>query len=363
MGLSFDHATLGQRVIFGAGAAPANIASALESLDVRRVLLIADGFAIPVADAAVAALPAGVDVVDRIHDVIQHVPVERAEEATERARASHADAILSIGGGSSTGLAKAVALRTRLPIVAVPTTFAGSEATNVWGLTEAARKTTGVDDVVLPSVVVYDAELSRGLPGRLAVSSGLNALAHAVDGLWAPRADPINRAIGAEGLRALVPGLRALHADPDDLDAREQTLYGAYLAAVAFASAGSGMHHKICHALGGTYGLPHAETHAVVLPYVAAFNVPAAPEAGHRISEALGGEPAAPGLYALRAELGAPASLGELGLPEDAIPEAATLIIGAVPMSNPRPVGVVDLERLLAAAWAGEPITANEEEK
>lgn len=359
MSITFDHATLGQRVLFGAGAAVENVASALDGLGAVRVLLISDAFAAELSDAVASR----VRVVDRIHDIVQHVPVERADDAVERAKAVGADAVLSIGGGSSTGLAKAVALRTGLPIVSVPTTFAGSEATNVWGLTEGARKTTGSDDAVLPKVIVYDAELSKGLPVRLAVSSGLNAVAHAVDGFWAPRADPINRALGAEGLRALVPGLRALHADPDDLHAREQTLYGAYLAAVAFASAGSGMHHKICHVLGGAYALPHAEMHAVVLPYVTAFNASAAPDAVRRIGDALEGAPAAAGLYALRVELDAPDSLGELGLREQDIPSAARLAAEAVPASNPRPVSVPDLERLLCAAWAGEPISDSQEEQ
>jgi hypothetical protein len=159
--------------------------------------------------------------------------------------------------GSTTGLAKAVALTTRIPIVAVPTTYAGSEATNVWGLTENATKTTGVDDRVLPAAVVYDAELTLSLPVALSVASGLNALAHCVDSLWAPRADPINQALAAEGIRALADGLPRIAGDPSDLAGRETALYGAYLAAVSFASAGSGLHHKICHVLGGT-ALPDA---------------------------------------------------------------------------------------------------------
>ena len=239
----------------------------------------------------------------------------------------------------------------------MPTTFAGSEATNVWGQTEGHRKVTGVDDRVLPRAIVYDASLSSSLPGHLAAASGMNALAHAVDGFWAPRADPINRALGTEAVRALVPGLRGLAEDPADLSAREQTLYGAYLAAVAFASAGSGMHHKICHVLGGAYNLSHAEMHAIVLPYVTAFNAPAAPDAAARVSDALGGAPAGLGLYRLRQTLGIPSSLAELGLEEADIPEAARLCAAAIPDSNPRPVSERDVETLIRAAWAGEEIT------
>ncbi|MGN6220914.1 MAG: maleylacetate reductase [Microbacterium sp.] len=353
MAIEFDHSTLGQRVLFGTGAAARNTLAALTGLDASRVLLIADRFTLELADEIAATAP----VVDRIHDIVQHVPVENAEDAVARARATGADVVLTIGGGSSTGLAKIVARETGLPIVAVPTTFAGSEATNVWGQTEGERKTTGVDDNVLPRVVVYDASLMATMPATLAMSSALNAVAHAIDGFWAPRADPINRALGTEGLRALLPGLRQLHREPDSLEAREQTLYGAYLAAVAFASAGSGMHHKICHALGGTYNLPHAETHSVVIGYVTAFNAPFAPDAADRVASALGGDTSpGGGLYRLRHDIDAPRSLQELGLDESAIPAAVEIILPAIPASNPRPVTVADLETLLHAAWAGDPI-------
>lgn len=352
MGIKFDHSTLGQRVLFGTGEAVNNTVQAVEELGAQRVLLIADAFLGDLSDAVANRLP----VVARIHDVIQHVPAENAEAAVEIARAEQADAVVTIGGGSATGLAKIVAREEGLPIVAVPTTFAGSEATNVWGITQDDRKVTGVDNRVLPRVVVYDASLSAGLPGSLALASGLNAAAHAVDGLWAPRSNPINRAMGTEGLRVLFPGLRSLHQDKDDVEARERTLYGAYLAAVAFASAGSGLHHKICHALGGTYDLPHAETHAVVLPYVTAFNAPAAPDAAERIAAALGASSAAPALYAFGAELDSPKSLEELGFREADIQEAARIIQPSVPPSNPRSVTEADLEQILHDAWAGSPI-------
>jgi maleylacetate reductase len=351
--LAFDHRTLGQRVLFGTGRALEHVVAAVEELGSARVLLIHGGRQEALADAVASRLPVAV----RIDGAVQHVPVERADDAVALAGSADVDAVVAIGGGSAIGLAKAVALRTGVPIVAVPTTFAGSEATDVWGLTEANRKTTGSDPRVLPRTIVYDASLSVGLPATLAVSSGLNALAHAVDGLWAPRADPINRALGTEGIRALVPGLRGLVADADDLDARERTLYGAYLAAVAFASAGSGLHHKICHTLGGAFGLPHAEMHSVVLPYVSAFNAPAAPDADARLRSLLDVDDAAAGLNALRLELGAPASLAAIGLQESDVAEAAALTLPSVPPSNPRPVTAADLEAIIHAAWAGDPIS------
>jgi maleylacetate reductase len=352
MAIVFDHATLAQRVLFGTGRALDHVGTAVTSLGAQRVLLIAGASAGELGDAIAAVTP----VVERIQDVQQHVPATNAMRAVEIAQDSRVDLVIAIGGGSAVGLAKIVACETGLPIVAVPTTFSGSEATDVWGITREGRKTTGASPRALPKVVVYDPALSSTLPAQLAMASGVNAIAHAVDGFWAPRADPINTALGTEGLRALVPGLRALVADPDDVDARERTIYGAYLAAVAFASAGSGMHHKICHALGGTFNLPHAETHSVVIGYVAAFNGNSAPDAADRIRTALGSDSPGSGFFALRQDLGTPASLRELGFAEASISTAAKIILPSIPASNPRPVEAQDLEDLLRAAWAGEPL-------
>lgn len=354
MPLVFDHRTLGQRVLFGTGAAAANTAAEARRLGAASVMLITGGRE---RDQA-ARVTAGIDVALHHGDVAAHVPAEKAVAARDAAERHGVDLLLAVGGGSTTGLAKAVALTTGLPIVAVPTTYAGSEATNVWGTTENSRKTTGVDDRVLPTTVIYDAELTLSLPVELSVASGLNALAHCVDSLWAPRADPINAALASEGIRALAAGLPAVVADPRAVDGREQTLYAAYLAAVAFASAGSGLHHKICHVLGGAYDLPHAQTHAVVLPYVLAFNAPAAPEAAARIAAALGGEGGAVvELDRLRGQLHAPRALKDYGLAEEDLAPAADLVLAAVPPSNPRPVTLDDVRALLRAAWAGTPPT------
>ncbi|EMY36206.1 maleylacetate reductase, partial [Arthrobacter crystallopoietes BAB-32] len=280
--------------------------------------------------------------------------VEKAEKARAAAAEHGIDLLVCVGGGSTTGLAKAIALTTGIPIVAVPTTYAGSEATNVWGLTEAARKTTGVDDKVLPATVIYDAALTLSLPVDLSVASGLNGMAHCIDSMWGPRADPINQALGAEGIRALNQGLPLITQDPARLDGREQALYGAYLSAVAFASAGSGMHHKICHVLGGTWNMPHAQTHATVLPYVLAFNAPAAPAATERIAAAFGTENPVDGLNRLRETLNAPKALKDYGFAEENIAEAVELILPVIPASNPRTATPENLTALLAAATAGD---------
>lgn len=347
--MRFVHDMLPQRVRFGSGGAAANLAAVIGELGAQRVMVIAAEAEAGLAEKITAGLPVAV----RHSEVVMHVPVAVAERARTVAAERRADALVSVGGGSTTGLAKAVALTSGLPIVAVPTTYAGSEATNIWGLTEGDRKTTGADAKVLPAVVVYDASLTTSLPVAMSVASGLNALAHCVDSMWGPRADPIDRVLAAEGISALASGLAQVVAEPSGLAGREQMLYAAYLSALAFASAGAGLHHKICHLLGGRYDLPHAQTHAVVLPYVLAYNGPAAPAAERRIAAAFGTAGALDGLQRLRDEVGAPRALGEFGFAESDIGEAAEAILPAVPENNPRGVSVADLRALLGAAQAG----------
>lgn len=353
--MQFVHDSLAQRVCFASGSAATAVAAAIEALGARRVMVIASPRGRTLAERVVA----GIDVARWHDEVVMHVPVAVAERARTAAAEADADVLVCVGGGSATGLAKAVALTSGLPIVAVPTTYAGSEATNVWGLTDGEVKTTGVDAKVLPRAIVYEASLLTGLPVGLSVASGLNALAHCVDSMWGPRADPIDRALAGEGIRALAAGLPTVAADPSDLGGREQSLYGAYLAAVAFTSAGSGLHHKICHVLGGMFDLPHAQTHAVVLPHVLAFNAPNAPEAERRMGAAftagLGvGVGAVEGLQVLRARVDAPRALRDYGMPEEGIARAVGPIVAAAPANNPTPVTPESVTALLRAAWSGQ---------
>ncbi|MDQ0678831.1 maleylacetate reductase [Arthrobacter pascens] len=349
MGLTFQHTTLGQRVLFGSGKAAEHLAGEVDRLSARNVMVIASARERPEAERVTA----GISTALPYDDVAPHVPIDKAEKARKAATDNGIDLLVCVGGGSTIGMAKAIAMTTGLPIIAVPTTYAGSEATNVWGLTEASRKITGVDDQVLPVTVVYDAELTLSLPAELSIASGLNALAHCIDSMWAPRADPINQALAGEGIRALNGGLPAIRTNSDDLRGRELALYGAYLSAVAFASAGSGMHHKICHVLGGRWNLPHAQTHATVLPYVLAFNAPAAGDAARRIAAAFGADTSTAGLNALRETLDAPQALKDYGFVEGNITEAVQLILPVIPESNPRPVTEDNLTVLLTAAYAG----------
>lgn len=353
----FSYEALPGRVVFGAGTARTALAAELDRLEASRILLVAteSGEALarhlaePFADRVVAVFTA----------VRPHVPVPVAEAARALAASVRADALLSVGGGSTTGTAKIVALTSGLPIVAVPTTYAGSEVTPVWGLTDGARKTTGTDSRVLPRAVVYDPELTLTLPTEFSVASGLNAMAHCVEAFWAPRRNPVSALAAEEAIRALAAGLPAVVADPTDVATRSDLLYGAYLAGSAFAVAGSGLHHKICHALGGAFDLPHALTHAIVLPHVLAFNAPAAPDAAHRISRALGNDDPVAALGALAARLGIPRGLRQLGMREEQVDEAAGLVEGSVPTDNPRPVDRAALREIIHAAWAGAPLATS----
>ncbi|MGH3761049.1 iron-containing alcohol dehydrogenase [Actinophytocola sp.] len=307
--LEFTRTAMPGRVVFGAGAARSALAGEVAALRVSRVLLVTTRRGEPLARSLAERLP----VVDVFTDVREHVPAEIACAALDVATRSHVDCLLSVGGGASVGTAKAVALSMRVPIVAVPTTYSGSEMTPVWGRTEGGEKHTGRSMDALPRLVVYDPDLTVGLPPAITAASGMNALAHAVR---AHAADPVTALVGHEAVRVLSAGLPKAVAEQD----RTEALYGAYLAASAFAVVGSGPHHKLCHALGGAYGLPHAPTHAVLLPYTAART----------------GGVDADGLRGLAERIGAPTSLREIGLNaedlDDAVrrtPDAAALLTAA----------------------------------
>lgn len=350
MALEFAHTTLGQRVLFGAGQVASHLADEVDRLGARRIMVIASNS----AQKHVEDITRNIDVALHYDDVVMHVPIEKAEKARAAAKTAEIDLIIAIGGGSATGLAKAIALTSGLQIVAIPTTYSGSEGTNVWGLTQGSRKTTGTDNRVLPVTVIYDSKLTLSLPVELSVASGLNGMAHCIDALWGPRADPINAALATEGIRALAEGLTNIVDQPHGINGRDQVLYGAYLAAVSFTSAGSGMHHKICHVLGGTFNLPHAQTHATVLPYVLAFNAAHAPAAEQRIASAFGSKTALEGLEKLQTKLDAPRALADYGLTADDVAEAVEISLPLIPESNPRAVTEQNLAELLQAALKGD---------
>jgi maleylacetate reductase len=343
---SFAYDALPGRVLFGVGAVE-RLGEEVDRLGGRRVLAIAgkrtvDGLAERLGHRWAASFS----------DVQQHVPVEVAERAVAVAAGAGADCLVAMGGGSATGLAKAVALEHPAPILAVPTTYAGSEVTPIYGLTGPDGKRTGRDPRVLPRTVIYDPALTTGLPAAVTGPSGMNALAHGVEALYAPGANPASSALATDGVRALVRGLPAAVADPGDLAARADALLGAWLAGSAMAAAGVGIHHQLCHLLGGAYRLPHAELHAVVLPHAVRFVAPAARPQLAGLAGALGADDLAGGLWDLARRLGTPASLAELGLAEAELDRAAAQAVARV-VQAPRRAGVAELRALLGAAWRG----------
>jgi maleylacetate reductase len=330
------------RVVFGPGSL-GRLPDELDALGARRVLLVAsDRHGRPVRDLL------GDRVAAQFRDVVQHVPVPAATAA----RALGADAVLAVGGGSAIGFGKAVALVRDVRTLAIPTTYAGSEMTPIWGLTEGGRKRTGSDPRVKPEVVVYDPELTLGLPPRVAGPSGMNAVAHCVEGLYGPRANPVASLMALEGLRALDRSLPAVCASPGDLGARTEALYGAYLAGAVLGSAGTALHHKTCHVLGGAFGLDHGDTNAVVLGHALAYNAPAIPGVVADIEATLGTGDAAGALYDLAAAVGAPTSLAAIGMPPDGLDEATRLVV-AEAAANVRPPEPEGLRRMLDDAFAG----------
>ncbi|MEU9449942.1 maleylacetate reductase [Streptomyces sp. NPDC048277] len=348
----FVHESRPARVVFRPGAALTATAEEARHLGLRRLLVLSGERGADTARAVADSLGpacAGLHTGARMH-----VPAEVADRGVEAARAAGADGCVAVGGGSAIGLGKAIALRTGLPLIAVPSTYAGSEMTPVWGLTEHGAKRTGRDPVVLPRSVVYDPELTLSLPVPLSVTSGINALAHAVEALYAPDGSPLVALMAEEGVRAMAGALPEVAAAPDSVPARSRALYGAWLCGSCLGATTMGLHHKLCHVLGGTFGLRHAETHTVVLPYALAFNAPAAREAAAGVARALGADDAPGALQRLAGRLGAPRSLAELGLKEGDLVVAAGLVAGQA-YANPRAVTAEDAMGLLRAAYEGRP--------
>jgi maleylacetate reductase len=348
---SFEVQSAAVRVRFGEGIRR-QISSEVERLGRKRALVLSTP---PQADAAmeVAAdlngLAAGI-----FTKATMHTPVDVTAEALEHAGAVEADCLVALGGGSTVGLGKAIAYQTDLPQIVVPTTYAGSEATAILGQTQNGVKTTVTDPRIQPEVILYDAELVRTLPVAMTVTSALNAMAHAAEALYAQNRNPMSTMIAIEGLKAFAAALPRVLDNPDDLTARGETLYGAWLCGTVLGQVGMALHHKLCHTLGGRFDLPHSETHSIVLPHALAYNAPAVPDAIATLSRALGAQDVPRALYDLGRAVGVPDGLKAIGMPEDGIDGALDEAL-ANPYWNPRPLERGPLRDLLARAWSGEP--------
>ena len=338
-----------QRVVFGAGSLR-HLGREIEALGAGKALVLST----PEQRASAGRLAdqlgdRSVGIFDR---AVMHVPIESAREARETARRLGADCAIAIGGGSTIGLGKAIALDSGLPILAIPTTYAGSEMTPIYGLTEGGVKKTGRDERVLPRTVIYDPELTMTLPPVMSVTSGINAIAHAAEGLYSQTTNPIIDLMAQEGIGALGRALPAIVAGEEPAAARSDALYGAWLCGTVLAGVDMALHHKLCHTLGGSFNLPHAETHTVILPHALAYNAAAAPQAMQRIATALGSSDAPGSLFDLARNLGAPVALKDIGMDRGDLEKACDLAMqNRYP--NPRPLERKALLRLLEDAFDG----------
>jgi alcohol dehydrogenase class IV len=350
---AFTYTANPARVVFGFGAL-ARLAEEVRHLGATRALVLCTPEQRGLAERAAALLgPVAAGV---FAGAVMHVPIEAARAARAEAQRLRADAVVAIGGGSTTGLAKAITLESALPILAVPTTYAGSEMTPIWGLTEGGVKRTGRDPRVLPRTVIYDPELTLTLPLPMTVTSAMNAIAHAAEGLYAHDGNPVTALMAEEAVRASAAALPALARDAFDADARSDALYGAWLAGHVLGSVAMGLHHKLCHTLGGSFDLPHAEVHTVVLPHALAYNAAAAPHAMQRLARALGVAPAGvpQAVQDLARRHAAPTALAAIGMPEAGLDRAADLAVQSE-YPNPRPLERPALRALLQRAFDGAP--------
>ncbi len=346
---AFTYIGLPARVVFGAGTV-AQLPAELDKLGAQRALVLST----PGRAASVRAVAAslGTRCAGFYDKAVMHVPLEVAEDARRVAKELGADCCVAVGGGSTIGLGKAIAAASGLPVLAVPTTYSGSEMTPIYGLTEGGLKRTQRDARVLPRTVIYDPQLTLGLPPATSAASGMNAIAHCVEAMYAQDANPIVSLMAEEGIRALAAALPAIVGNPADAEARSEALYGAWLAGVSLGAVGMALHHKLCHTLGGTWNLAHAETHAIVLPHAARYNRDAAPEAMARIARALGAKDAPGGLYDLETKLGLKMKLADLGMREADLERAAKIATEA-PYPNPAAIDYAQVLELLKNAFAG----------
>ncbi|AEQ50386.1 maleylacetate reductase [Pelagibacterium halotolerans] len=347
--LSFTHRQLPATIRFGAGCRH-ELKAILETRNLMRALVLTTPeqahLGRSIADE-IGPLCAGV-----FEGARMHTPMEVTRDTMALAQSVRADCLVAIGGGSTTGLGKAVSVRSGLPQFVIPTTYAGSEVTPVLGETENARKTTRRADAILPGLVLYDPELTYSLPASFTLTSAVNAMAHAAEALYAPDCTPIIRLMAYEAVGVMMRALPKLYAEPANAEARAEALYAAWLCGTCLGATTMGLHHKICHVLGGTFDLPHAPTHCIMLPHVLAYNKNAAPGAYADLALAMGTERPELAIYDMVLTQNGPVALSALGMTEHGIGEVITQL-RASPYANPAPLDETRLRTMLANALAG----------
>ena len=289
------------------------------------------------------------------NNATMHTPSHVTEEALNFIKDKSADCVVSIGGGSTTGLGKAVSVRTGLPHICIPTTYAGSEMTPILGETQDGKKTTRSDAKILPGIVIYDVDLTMTLPVSLSATSGVNAIAHAVEALYSTKKNPIIDMFALEGVRSLAESLPGIVKDPQSRPAREKAQYGAWLCGVCLGSSTMALHHKLCHTLGGSFNLPHAETHTIVLPHALSYNAPAIPDAMAKLASVLPGSDgdATKGLNVLLDKLAVKRALKDYGMKEEDVDKAAEIAVSNQ-YPNPRGLEKEKIREVIRRCWAGE---------
>jgi maleylacetate reductase len=343
---SFIHEAPAQRVVFGAGALT-RVAEEATRAGFDRALVVATPGSGGRLGARVVEL-LGARAAGLHAEAVIHVPRSVYEAGLAATRDCKADGLIAVGGGSAIGLAKVIARDTGLSIIAIPTTYSGSEATPIWGTSEGERKTTGRDLKVMPRTIIYDPDLTLALPPSVTAASAMNAIAHCVEGLWVPERTPVSTAFATEAMRRFGGFLPRAVAKGDDREARAECLIAAWLAGTVLVS-GTGLHHKLAHVLGG-FGLPHAQTHAIILPHVTRFNLVSAPEARERLAAALDSDDPADVLLAMLRRFPIPQRLSDLGFQQEKIADAAAQI-AALAIREPRAVSADDVKAILAEAY------------
>jgi len=331
----FIRESLPMRVVFGEGVF-AELGNEIQRLGAIQPFLISHGSG-QLTDLACSLFPRWAGVWT---DVRQHVPTELADRCCQAITDAGADLLVAVGGGSATGLAKAVAHRSGLKILCVPTTYAGSEMTPIWGQTDGRSKITARHPGVLPAAVIYDPTLVFGLRRQVVAASGMNALAHCVEALYAPQADPLTSLMATEGARLLFEYLPAAVNGPAGIGLSE-IMWASCLAGSVLGTVGGSLHHSLCHLLGGLHDLPHAETHAVVLPHVLSYLMDDVKLQLRPLAETLGVRvELVPGsVWDLAVSLGAPTGLGDLGITKADVDEIVQQLMERNPPS-PRPLVV-----------------------
>lgn len=341
---------LATRVVFGHGTL-AQVPDEVARLGRTRALVLSTPHQAAQAQSVADAL--GVRTAGVFSGATMHTPIDVTDRAVAAYLAAGADCVVSVGGGSTTGLGKAIATRTGADQVVVPTTYAGSEMTDILGETAGGEKTTRRDASIRPEVVVYDIDLTLTLPIGLTVTSALNAIAHAMEGFYAPDRHPITEALSRDAMQAFARALPVLMTKPQDALARADALFAAWGCSTTLGHVTMALHHKLAHVLGGSFGLPHAETHAVLLPHTTAFNEPAVHGLLNPIKDAFGQSSAAAGLWHFAKSVDAPLRLADLGMTEADLDRAAD-IAARNPYANPRPITRAGIRQLLQHAFDGQ---------